>query len=74
MSGFRPDPESGGPPRAGSVSIPLRFSSPQERSPLSPSKVSAFEQPLTEPRLDMPEFEVVRRGVDRRQVEEWAAS
>jgi cell division septum initiation protein DivIVA len=36
------------------------------------SEVSAFDpQPLTEPKLDMPEFVVVRRGVDRRQVEEW---
>ena len=34
MSGFRPDPESGGPPRASSVSIPLRCSSPQGRSPV----------------------------------------
>jgi hypothetical protein len=34
--------------------------------------VSAFEpQPPAEPTLDMPEFVVVRRGVDRRQVEEW---
>jgi cell division septum initiation protein DivIVA len=39
---------------------------------MSASDVSAFEpQPLAEPRLDMPEFVVVRRGVDRRQVEEW---
>ena len=38
---------------------------------MSASKVSAFEPPpLTEPKLDMPEFEVVRRGLDRRQVEE----
>jgi cell division septum initiation protein DivIVA len=41
---------------------------------LSDSKVSAFEpQPLTEPEFEMPEFVVVRRGVDRRQVEEWAS-
>jgi len=36
------------------------------------SAVSAFEpQPPAEPKVDMPEFVVVRRGVDRRQVEEW---
>jgi cell division septum initiation protein DivIVA len=34
--------------------------------------VSAFEpQPPAESKVDMPEFVVVRRGVDRRQVEEW---
>jgi hypothetical protein len=34
--------------------------------------VSAFEpQPLAESKIDMPQFVVVRRGVDRRQVEEW---
>jgi cell division septum initiation protein DivIVA len=39
---------------------------------VSVSEVSAFEpQPLAEPKLDMPEFQVVRRGLDRRQVEEW---
>jgi cell division septum initiation protein DivIVA len=39
---------------------------------VSASEVSAFEpQPLAEPELDLPEFVVVRRGVDRRQVEEW---
>ena len=73
MSGFRPDPESGGPPRASSVSIPPRFSSPQGRSPVERLYGECLEQPLTEPRLDMPEFEVVRRGVDRRQVEEWGS-
>jgi cell division septum initiation protein DivIVA len=41
---------------------------------LNASEVSAFEpQPLTEPKLDLPEFVVVRRGVDRRQVEEWGS-
>jgi cell division septum initiation protein DivIVA len=36
------------------------------------SEVSAFDpQPLAEPKLDLPEFVVVKRGVDRRQVEEW---
>jgi cell division septum initiation protein DivIVA len=40
---------------------------------VSVSEVSAFEpQRLAEPKLDLPEFVVVRRGVDRRQVEEWA--
>jgi hypothetical protein len=35
--------------------------------------VSAFEpQPPAEPRVDMPEFMVVLRGFDRRQVEAWA--
>jgi cell division septum initiation protein DivIVA len=39
---------------------------------VSAPEVSAFEpQPLAEPKLDMPEFVVVRRGLDRRQVEEW---
>ncbi len=39
---------------------------------MSAAEVSAFEpQPPTEPKVDMPEFVVVRRGVDRRQVEEW---
>jgi hypothetical protein len=39
---------------------------------VSASEVSAFEpQPPAESNLDMPEFVVVRRGVDRRQVEEW---
>jgi len=39
---------------------------------VSASEVSAFEpQPPAQPTLDMPEFVVVRRGVDRRQVEEW---
>jgi cell division septum initiation protein DivIVA len=34
--------------------------------------VSAFEpQPPAESKVDMPEFVLVRRGVDRRQVEEW---
>jgi hypothetical protein len=36
--------------------------------------VSAFEpQPPTEPKVDMPDFMVVLRGFDRRQVEMWAA-
>jgi hypothetical protein len=36
------------------------------------SAVSAFEpQPPTQSKVDMPEFVVVRRGVDRGQVEEW---
>src|SRR6266545_1190021 len=44
----------------------------QGRSPVSASEVSAFEpQPPTQSKVDMPEFVVVRRGVDRRQVEEW---
>jgi hypothetical protein len=35
--------------------------------------VSAFEpQPLSEPQVDMPDFMVVLRGFDRRQVEVWA--
>jgi hypothetical protein len=35
--------------------------------------VSAFEpQPLTESKVDMPDFMVVLRGFDRRQVEVWA--
>jgi hypothetical protein len=39
---------------------------------VSAAEVSAFEpQPLAESEVDMPEFVVVRRGVDRRQVEEW---
>ena len=39
---------------------------------MSASEVSAFEpQPPAESKVDMPEFVVVRRGVDRRQVEEW---
>jgi cell division septum initiation protein DivIVA len=39
---------------------------------VSASEVSAFEpQPPAESMVDMPEFVVVRRGVDRRQVEEW---
>lgn len=39
---------------------------------MSASEVSAFEpQPPAESTVDMPEFVVVRRGVDRRQVEEW---
>ena len=39
---------------------------------MSAAEVSAFEpQPLAESKVDMPEFVVVRRGVDRRQVEEW---
>jgi cell division septum initiation protein DivIVA len=39
---------------------------------VSASEVSAFEpQPPAESNVDMPEFVVVRRGVDRRQVEEW---
>jgi hypothetical protein len=34
--------------------------------------VSAFEpQPPAEPTLDLPQFQVVRRGLDRRQVEAW---
>ena len=36
--------------------------------------MSAFEpQPLTESKVDMPDFMVVLRGFDRRQVEMWAA-
>jgi hypothetical protein len=36
--------------------------------------VSAFEpQPPTEPKVDLPDFMVVLRGYDRRQVEIWAA-
>jgi hypothetical protein len=35
--------------------------------------VSAFEPPTTEPKVDMPDFMVVLRGFDRRQVEMWAA-
>jgi hypothetical protein len=39
---------------------------------VSASEVSAFEpQPPAESKVDMPEFVLVRRGVDRRQVEEW---
>ncbi len=39
---------------------------------MSASEVSAFEpQPPAESKVDMPDFVVVRRGVDRRQVEEW---
>ena len=39
---------------------------------MSASEVSAFEpQPPAESNVDMPEFVVVRRGVDPRQVEEW---
>jgi hypothetical protein len=39
---------------------------------VSASEVSAFEpQPFAESKVEMPEFVVVRRGVDRRQVEEW---
>ena len=39
---------------------------------MSAAEVSAFEpQPPTQPKVDMPEFVVVRRGVDRGQVEEW---
>jgi hypothetical protein len=35
--------------------------------------VSAFEpQPLSEPKVDLPDFMVVLRGYDRRQVEVWA--
>jgi hypothetical protein len=35
--------------------------------------VSAFEpQPMTEPKVDLPDFMVVLRGFDRRQVEVWA--
>jgi hypothetical protein len=35
--------------------------------------VSAFEpQPMTEPKVDLPDFMVVLRGYDRRQVEVWA--
>jgi hypothetical protein len=35
--------------------------------------VSAFEpQPVSEPKLDLPDFMVVLRGYDRRQVEVWA--
>lgn len=41
---------------------------------MSVSEVSAFEsKPLAEPTLDMPEFQVVRRGLDRQQVEEWGS-
>jgi cell division septum initiation protein DivIVA len=41
---------------------------------VSVSEVSAFEsKPLAEPTLDMPEFQVVRRGLDRQQVEEWGS-
>jgi hypothetical protein len=35
--------------------------------------VSAFEPQATEPKVDMPDFMVVLRGFDRRQVEMWAA-
>jgi hypothetical protein len=35
--------------------------------------VSAFEPQTTEPKVDMPDFMVVLRGFDRRQVEIWAA-
>lgn len=39
---------------------------------MSAPEVSAFEpKSPTEPNLDLPEFVVVRRGVDRRQVEDW---
>jgi cell division septum initiation protein DivIVA len=38
---------------------------------VSASEVSAFEPQPPESKVDMPEFVVVRRGVDRRQVEEW---
>ena len=35
--------------------------------------MSAFEpQPMTEPKVDLPDFMVVLRGYDRRQVEVWA--
>lgn len=41
---------------------------------MSVSEVSAFEsKPLAEPTPDMPEFQVVRRGLDRQQVEEWGS-
>jgi hypothetical protein len=35
--------------------------------------VSAFEPQTTEPKVDMPDFMIVLRGFDRRQVEMWAA-
>ena len=35
--------------------------------------MSAFEPQTTEPKVDMPDFMVVLRGFDRRQVEIWAA-
>lgn len=35
--------------------------------------MSAFEPQTTEPKVDMPDFMVVLRGFDRRQVETWAA-
>ena len=35
--------------------------------------MSAFEPQTTEPKVDMPDFMVVLRGFDRRQVEMWAA-
>jgi hypothetical protein len=39
---------------------------------VSASEVSAFEpQPPAEPKLDLPQFPVVRRGFDRQQVEAW---
>jgi hypothetical protein len=39
---------------------------------VSASEVNAFEpQSPTEPTLDMPQFVVVRRGLDRQQVEAW---
>jgi cell division septum initiation protein DivIVA len=39
---------------------------------VSVSEVNAFEpQSSTEPTLDMPQFAVVRRGLDRQQVEAW---
>jgi hypothetical protein len=73
MSGLQPDLRPAGPPRADSISIPPSISAaPREVPPLSASEVSAFEpQPFAEPKLDMPEFAVVRRGFDRGQVEVW---
>jgi hypothetical protein len=39
---------------------------------VSAPEVNAFQpQPPTEPTLDMPQFVVVRRGLDRQQVEAW---
>ncbi len=39
---------------------------------MSASEVNAFQpQSSTEPTLDMPQFAVVRRGLDRQQVEAW---
>ena len=35
--------------------------------------MSAFEPQTTEPKVDMPDFMIVLRGFDRRQVEMWAA-